>query len=180
MREFWLEVGFGNGEHLLWQASRNPEVGFLGVEFFENGLAALCTDLSRLPRDANYGLGNIRVYRGDVRTFLDRLEDRSLHRVISLFPDPWPKKRHVHRRWLQASTLRRLGGLLVPQGEILLASDSRTFQEWIPTRFLEVQDLFRGPDISHGVLSEEVPPTRYQKKAHEAGRESLFFLYRRR
>ena len=27
----WLEIGFGGGEHLAWQAERHPEIGFIGA-----------------------------------------------------------------------------------------------------------------------------------------------------
>ncbi|MEM6625829.1 MAG: tRNA (guanosine(46)-N7)-methyltransferase TrmB, partial [Pseudomonadota bacterium] len=30
--EIWLEVGFGGGEHLIEQARRRPDIGFVGVE----------------------------------------------------------------------------------------------------------------------------------------------------
>ena len=42
----YLEIGFGNGEHLAGQALRNPSVGFIGAEVFQNGVANL---LSLIP-----------------------------------------------------------------------------------------------------------------------------------
>ena len=41
VKEVWLEVGFGSGEHLLWQAERHEDVGFIGCEPFINGMASL-------------------------------------------------------------------------------------------------------------------------------------------
>ncbi len=40
-RALWLEIGFGGGEHLAAQAARHPDIGFLGVEPFVNGVAKL-------------------------------------------------------------------------------------------------------------------------------------------
>jgi tRNA (guanine-N7-)-methyltransferase len=34
----WLEIGFGGGEHLVWQARANPDVGLIGCEVFEDGV----------------------------------------------------------------------------------------------------------------------------------------------
>ena len=41
VKEVWLEIGFGSGEHLLWQAERHEDVGFIGCEPFINGMASL-------------------------------------------------------------------------------------------------------------------------------------------
>src|SRR5262245_9409395 len=32
VRELWLEVGFGAGEHLVWQAEHHPDIGLIGAE----------------------------------------------------------------------------------------------------------------------------------------------------
>ena len=32
VQEVWLEVGFGAGEHLVWQAAQHPQVGLIGAE----------------------------------------------------------------------------------------------------------------------------------------------------
>ena len=36
----WLEIGFGAGEHLAWQAAQNPGVTLVGCEVYRNGIAA--------------------------------------------------------------------------------------------------------------------------------------------
>src|SRR5579864_5415712 len=43
----WLEIGFGGGEHLAAQAEAHPEVGFIGCEVFENGIARLVGAVAR-------------------------------------------------------------------------------------------------------------------------------------
>src|SRR5438477_6275712 len=41
VKEVWLEIGFGSGEHLLFQAEHHTYVGFIGCEPFVNGVASL-------------------------------------------------------------------------------------------------------------------------------------------
>src|SRR5690348_14050573 len=65
--EVWLEIGFGGGEHLAEQAERHPDVGFIGSEVFENGVARLVGEVARRA------LGNIRIFADDARLLLDRL-----------------------------------------------------------------------------------------------------------
>ena len=52
----WLEIGFGGGEHLAWQAERHPEVTLIGVEVWLNGVAGLLDLVER------HGLANVRVF----------------------------------------------------------------------------------------------------------------------
>jgi tRNA (guanine-N7-)-methyltransferase len=107
VEEVWLEIGFGGGEHLIAQALRRPEVGFLGAEPFVNGVA------SALAAISDHGLQDrIRLYDDDALPLLDALPQASLGRIFMLFPDPWPKLRHRERRLLSAKTLERIAALL--------------------------------------------------------------------
>ena len=99
VEDVWLEIGFGSGEHLLWQAETHKDVGFIGCEPFINGLGTL------LGAIEDRGIGTIRVHDGDAREVLAWLPDRSIGRIFLLFPDPWPKKRQLKRRLLCADTL---------------------------------------------------------------------------
>ena len=64
-REVWLEIGFGDGEHLLYQAMQNPDVGLIGCEPFINGIAALCKGI------AESNVQNIRIFGDDARLFVE-------------------------------------------------------------------------------------------------------------
>lgn len=46
--EVWLEVGFGAGEHLLWQAAHHPNIGIIGAEPYISGVAKLLSKLASL------------------------------------------------------------------------------------------------------------------------------------
>src|SRR3546814_4178615 len=68
--DLFLEVGFGGGEHLAWQAARHPAAGFLAAEYFITGVASLLGHL----RAAGSG-APLRLYIGDARDLLDCLPD---------------------------------------------------------------------------------------------------------
>src|SRR5258705_3954458 len=57
--EVWLEVGFGAGEHVAWQAEAHPQIGFIGAEPYVAGMAKL------LSRIADKDIRNIRLYTED-------------------------------------------------------------------------------------------------------------------
>jgi tRNA (guanine-N7-)-methyltransferase len=174
--EVWLEIGFGQGEHLLGQAASNPTVGFIGCDPWIDGVAALLarSDPALLPR--------LRVLADDARPVLEALSDGSLGRVFILFPDPWPKRRHHRRRLIQANTLHQIARLLRPGGELFFASDHAQYVRW--TLALVAQEpalewCARRPN------DWRMPPegwvaTRYQRKAEARGAVCHYLRFCRR
>ena len=59
--DVWLEIGFGGGEHLIWQAAQHPDVGLIGCEPFEDGVVKV---LSAIDTGA---IANIKVHADDAR-----------------------------------------------------------------------------------------------------------------
>jgi tRNA (guanine-N7-)-methyltransferase len=121
----WLEVGFGAGEHLAWQAEQNPGVGLIGCEPYLNGVAKCLAHIERA------GLTNVRLFTDDARLLMAALPARSLSRVFVLFPDPWPKTRHHKRRFVQRDNLNRLAELMLPGAELRLATDDPSYLPWM-------------------------------------------------
>ena len=172
----WLEIGFGAGEHLAWQAEHNPAVGFIGAEVFVNGVASLLRHVSERQLD------NIRIHADDARPLLERLVPGSIARLFLLFPDPWPKARHSGRRFIQKETLDLLARVLRPGGELRVASDDPGYVAWALAHLMRhpafcwtarrPQDWRQRPD--------DWPQTRYEAKARQAGRRPAFLIFRRR
>jgi tRNA (guanine-N7-)-methyltransferase len=125
IEDIWLEVGFGAGEHLLWQALHHPHVGLIGAEPYISGIAKF---LSKVQAAAP--APNIRIHAGDARDVIDALPDASLGRIFILFPDPWPKTRHHKRRFVQMELLDQLARVMKPHAELRLASDDAPYFAW--------------------------------------------------
>ncbi|MGB4101547.1 MAG: tRNA (guanine(46)-N(7))-methyltransferase TrmB [Alphaproteobacteria bacterium] len=170
----WLEIGFGSGSHLAAQAAQHPDIGMIGCEPFINGIAGLLDHIDQ----AN--LRNIRIYPGDARLLLQCLAPATLARAYILFADPWPKKRHAERRFVQQDTLLLLAGALLPDAELLLATDDPVLQEWT-TEQMRVCPFFT-PVTATGISATRPPawiPTRYEEKALLAGRTPLYYRFKR-
>jgi tRNA (guanine-N7-)-methyltransferase len=121
----WLEVGFGSGEHLVWQAEQHPAVGLIGCEPYLNGIARCLAQIERAR------VSNVRLFADDARLLMTALPPRSLGRAFILFPDPWPKARHHKRRFVQRETLDRLAKLMLPGAELRLATDDPSYLPWM-------------------------------------------------
>lgn len=173
--EFWLEIGFGGGEHLAWQAAHHPDVGFVGAEYFFNGIASLLRHID------DRRLENLRIYDGDVRDFLPRLTAGSLNRIFILFPDPWPKSRHNKRRLIQDDTLGELVRVLADGGELRLATDDPDYLCWMLEHLIHREDLLWTAEQAQDWRERPAdwPETRYERKAIEAGRKPAYLTFRR-
>ncbi len=174
--DLWLEVGFGGGEHLAWQAARHPEIGLIGCEPFVNGVAKLLATIDREKLD------NIRVHADDARGIVDRLPAGSLGRVFVLFPDPWPKARHAKRRFVQTGTLDALARAMRPGAELRLATDDPVMRLWM-LRLAPVHPQFEWTARRAADWRErpaDWPETRYERKAAREGRRSTYFTLVRR
>ena len=75
-------------------------------------------------------LANIRLHFGDAISLLDWLPDGALARVDLLYPDPWPKRRHWKRRFVQDATLAEIARVLRPGGEFRFATDIADYAAW--------------------------------------------------
>jgi tRNA (guanine-N7-)-methyltransferase len=175
-REVWLEIGFGGGEHLAEQARTNAQAGIIGCEVFLNGIATLLTQVE------THDLRNVRVYPEDARDLLDALPERSLDRVFLLFPDPWPKRRHAERRFIQTANLDLLARLMKPGAEFRVASDDPTYIGWALSHVTAHPAFLwtaRRPQDWRD-RPTDWPPTRYEAKALREGRKPAYFRFVRR
>ena len=159
--EVWLEVGFGAGEHLHALACVHPDVGLIGAEPFINGVAKLLSKLA--PGEG----GNIRLHVGDARDIIEALPDKSLGKVMILFPDPWPKTRHHKRRFIQSEMLDALARVMNTGAELRFATDDPGYLVWALER-LVAHPQFAWTATRAGDWRKRPaawPPTRYEAKA---------------
>jgi tRNA (guanine-N7-)-methyltransferase len=175
-RDVWLEIGFGAGEHLAWQACAHPDVGMIACEPFVTGIAGL------LRRVRDDGLSNVRIFTDDARILLAALPEESVGRAFVLFPDPWPKKRHHKRRMIAPRTLDAFAAALKDGAELRMASDDAPYVRWMLEHTLAhpgfewlartARDWRERP--------EDWPETRYEVKARREGQACHFLRFRRR
>jgi tRNA (guanine-N7-)-methyltransferase len=174
-RDVWLEVGFGAGEHLVWQAEHHPGVGLIGCEPYINGVAKCLAHIERT------GVTNIRLFTDDARFVMQALPPQSLSRAFVLFPDPWPKTRHHKRRFVQRANLDVLARLLKPGAELRLATDDPSYLPWMVEHAClhpAFEWLAEGPGDWRG-RPADWPGTRYEQKML-AGHKPVFLRLRRR
>ena len=122
--------------------------------------------------------GNLRIWDEDARLLLRALPDACLSRAFLMFPDPWPKARHVKRRFVHPAQVALLARVLAPGGEWRVASDDPTYQAWVG-EVMATQDWFEAAAPA-ATRPDGWPPTRYEAKALWAGRVPLYWSFTRR
>ncbi len=174
-REVWLEIGFGGGEHIVAQATRYPEVGFIGAEPFINGVAKLLAEIERS------GLTNLAVTDQDARHVMDVLPAGSISRVFLNYPDPWPKTRHHKRRFVNSDNIDQLAVVMAPGAELRVATD---IPDYVRHTLLHLtrDSRFRWRVDRPGDWRnpwEDWPSTRYEAKALREGRRPHYLTFLR-
>jgi tRNA (guanine-N7-)-methyltransferase len=170
-----LEIGFGGGEHLVSEARAHPHTGFIGVEPFVNGMA------KALAAIAAEHLSNVRLHHGDATEVLGWLPARSLAGVELIYPDPWPKRRHWKRRFVQDHSIAAIARVLHLGGEFRFATDVPDYAAWT------LKHLLRSPHFAWTAERAAdwrlswpgFPGTRYEAKAKRAGRVPCYLIFRR-
>jgi tRNA (guanine-N7-)-methyltransferase len=170
-----LEIGFGGGEHLLQRCGEQVGDGFIGCEPFVNGMG---TALSEIAKNQ---ISNLRLFDEDATWLLNWLPPHSVDIIYLLYPDPWPKRRHWKRRFVNEENLRRFARVLKSGGEFRFASDIAHYVNWTVNHIDRNADFRWSAETTndwskpwHGWKS-----TRYEKKAIREGRNSAYLTFER-
>jgi tRNA (guanine-N7-)-methyltransferase len=173
--EVRLEIGFGGAEHLIAQAMANLRSGFIGSDGFENAIGKALTAIE------DNALGNIRLHYGDASELIDWLPEGALSRIDLLYPDPWPKRRHWKRRFIQDDSLKRLARILKSGGELRFATDIADYAAYALARIMRSKDFVWTAEVASDWRQAwpDFHPTRYEAKAKREGRAPAYFIFRR-
>src|SRR5882724_2812324 len=170
-----LEIGFGGGEHLIAEARAFPNVGFIGCEPYVNGMAKILTQIEA------HDIGNIRLFAGDAAELLAWTPQGSLARIDLIHPDPWPKRRHWKRRFVQDATVAAMARVLKGGGEFRFVCDIADYVAWTLWHLLRSRDFVwlaeRADDWR--LPWEGYTLTRYGQKAEREGRVAAYLRFRR-
>ncbi|OAF08936.1 tRNA (guanine(46)-N(7))-methyltransferase TrmB [Bradyrhizobium neotropicale] len=170
-----LEIGFGGGEHLAAEAQLFPATGFIGCEPYVNGMAKILAQIEA------GNIGNIRLFAGDAAELLAWLPQASLSRIDLIHPDPWPKRRHWKRRFVQDKSIAAMARVLKAGGEFRFVCDIDDYCAWTLSHLARSPDFqwlaeraddFRLPWVGYTM-------TRYGRKAAREGRKAAYLRFRR-
>jgi tRNA (guanine-N7-)-methyltransferase len=170
-----LEIGFGGGEHLIAEARAFPGTGFIGCEPYVNGMAKILAQIEA------HNIANIRLFAGDASELLAWAPERSLARIDLIHPDPWPKRRHWKRRFVQDATIAAMARALKPDGEFRFVSDIGDYCAWTLAHFSRSPDFVWTAECAADWREPwpDYTMTRYGRKAEREGRQATYLRFKK-
>lgn len=157
-KDFVLEIGFGLGENLLFQATKYPKNHFIGIDPFINGVANVIQKAKEL------NLTNVSILDMPVQKVLDNFSDNFFSKVFVLFPDPWMKNKQKKRRLLNYLFLEKILKKMKVKSSFIFATDDQDYFNFVTK---EISLLRKKIDTFEYSLSNKHPiaDTKYSNKA---------------
>jgi tRNA (guanine-N7-)-methyltransferase len=166
-----VEIGVGTSTFLIEVAAQAPEFNYLGFEYSAKRVAKF------LKKVAASGVTNIRMALEDATAVLGGvLAAGSVDRFFINHPDPWPKRRHAKKRFVNRRNMEILVRFLRPGGGLSLRTDHAAYAE----QMIAVLDATDGLENLAGRGSFSPKPretilTLYESKFLRAG-QPIFYL----
>ena len=167
-KNFILEIGFGLGENLLFQATKYPENYFIGIDPFINGVANVVQKAKEL------NLNNISILDTPAQKVLDNFSDNLFSKVFVLFPDPWMKNKQKKRRLLNYLFLEKILKKMRTKSTLIFATDDQDYFNFV---IKEASLLRKKIDTFKYSLGNKHPiaDTKYSNKANKL-KKDIYFL----
>jgi tRNA (guanine-N7-)-methyltransferase len=165
LENFVIEIGFGMGEATWQYANLQPKVAVLAIDLHTPGVGKLISDLQ------SRNLDNVKIIEGDALQIIQaRIEKDSVDGIRLFFPDPWPKKRHFKRRFVNSENLSLLAQVVKSGGFFHFATDWQDYAHWTREELLAHSDWNLQDFPPVGIWSDR-PTTRFETKGKNLGRE---------
>lgn len=124
-KEIFIEIGFGSGRHLLFQAKNNPKILVIGLEIYKPSII----QVSKLGKK----LDNLFISNCDARVFLSILPSNIIDKIFLHFPVPWDKA--PHRRVITPEFVKEVKRVLKSGAKFELRTDSKMYFEFAKEKF---------------------------------------------
>lgn len=157
-----LEIGMGKGDFIIEMAKTYPNINFIGLEMFDSVLLRAVQKLEKIE------LSNLKLIRYDA-TNIEKIFDKEIDTLYLNFSDPWPKKRHEHRRLTSKRFLERYEKIFKEKKHIIQKTDNRKLFEYSIISYVNFG--YKIEDISLNLHEEdrENIQTEYEKKFSSLG-----------
>ena len=151
-----LEIGAGDGEFSVKQASQNPHIQFIAIEKSRNLYHAF------LKQYNNQQLDNLWFFHTNAVWFITHfVPAKSLNKISIFYPNTYPKLKQANLRWINRSFMPYLLSCLVFGGQLEMRTNSEAY-------YLEfksgMQRKFSFMNKTKDLLLKHPASTRFERK----------------
>lgn len=128
-RPITLEIGCGHGHFFTAYAAEHPDEVCVAVDLVGDRIERAQRKTDRA------GLTNVTWIHGEAGLLLEALPPEArLGRILVLFSDPWPKRRHWKNRVIQLDFLGELAARAKEGAELCFRTDHESYFSWASRR----------------------------------------------
>ena len=169
-----LEIGCGNGKFIVELAMNNKDKYFVGIEYsYKAAKKAVSKAYKR-------NIKNLTIIFGEANNVIDKyLKGKYYFDKIYLnFPDPWPKKKHAHRRIFTKGFLDKMHTILKDDGIFYSVTDDDNYAlEIMNPIYMEASKFRNVLDSEYVHKLEGYGVTLYEEKMRAVGHNIYFFAH---
>ena len=171
---FNLEIGFGNGDNIIYQAQKNIKDCFLGCDPFLNGSVKLRQKTEKCE------CNNLYFSNLDFKSFYGYIKKIKFNKIFILFPDPWPKKKHKKRRLINSNFVKKISSISTITSSIYVSTDDEDYQKQILECFFKEKIFKISPTKINTDISKrfDITATKYFKRAQNLKSKSFLTIFK--
>lgn len=169
-----LEIGPGRGDLLFTLAKENPTKKFIAIELGKKRFSKLSENITKKK------IENVLLIQGNAWVVVPQFfEEGMFEKIFVLFPDPWPKDRHVFRRLINLEFVWLLTYVLKPGGHFIFGTDVGWYAHQVDLLMEQIPLLKNILPMKISSSLEDMPPTFFEQKWRKLGREIYFLKYKK-
>ena len=157
-----LEIGSGKGDFIINMAKKYPDINFIGLEMFDSIMVRITEKL------VNEDIPNLKLIKMDA-TYINDVFDYDIDTLYLNFSDPWPKKRHEHRRLTSLRFLKRYDSVFKTKKIIIQKTDNRKLFEYSLKSFTDYNYKIEELSLNLHLDDYDNVETEYERKFSSLG-----------
>lgn len=124
-RKFTFELGCGKGHYLSSYGLAFPKEICIGIDIISSRVRDSRKKVEKNATD------NVYFFKAEGNEFLEALpKGKKFHKIIIMFPDPWPKKRHHKHRIIQTGFMKDMYDNAEEGAMFYFRTDSVEYFDW--------------------------------------------------
>tara|TARA_B100000029_G_scaffold503756_1_gene581329 strand:- start:2100 stop:2726 length:627 start_codon:yes stop_codon:yes gene_type:complete len=151
-----VEIGFGNGESVIYMADKNKIENYVAIESYTRGISKIINTINKKR------INNIFPLYGDAIDYFESFfQTNTINKIFIFFPDPWPKKKHRKRRLINEYSIQLLFDKLKKNGILQFSTDNMDYAYSVKKLFSQ----YLNKKIEFSSHRGFRPITKYERKS---------------